>query len=75
MPSLATLSAGFVVNDIPFQYYVGTDAHNEDRLIVGELEVYQVDFGEFYVVEKGEITGRYFDEVEEVIKFLKGENE
>lgn len=70
MPSLATLSAGFVINDIPFEYIVGTDAHNEDRLKVWFLSVYWLsDTEEFYVAD-GQVEG-YYDSVEEVIEAFK----
>jgi hypothetical protein len=73
MPSLATLSAGLVINSIPFNYVVGTDAHNEDKLTVGWITIYQLDNREFHVVDNRYVDTEFrnFDEFEDVIKYIK----
>jgi hypothetical protein len=65
-------------NDFSFSYHAGTDAHDEDSIIIDghglEYEILVVDSNEFVVTYYyyGEIKYSHYDTLNELFEFIKG---
>lgn len=66
---MGNIAGNLVLNSIPFQYHVGTDAHNEDRIDIFNYSIYVLDNGEICMNDAYDTF--YFDEVRDLIKSLK----
>lgn len=66
---MASIAGNLVLEGIPFEYYQGTNAMDEDRIEIFCYSIYVLDNGEIYMTDGYDRF--YYDEVEEFMTNLK----